>query len=336
MDQSQVFSSVWNELKDGKCLGIFPEGGSHDQTDLLPLKVGVAICGLGAMSKYKDTKIKVVACGLKYFHPNRFRSKMIIEFSTPFEVDQELVREYERDKRTACSKYLAEVEKKMRSVTFSAPNYQELRAIYLARKLYLPTIHEKDFTEEDINDLYKRFFKGYNAMREEPEVQKLMKEVYSYGAELKSLGIRDSQVFEVEFHTSDLIKKGLVSLIRLLMSLVFVLPGLLTLMPLGLLNRYLAERERVSALKRSTVKVAGVDVMASTKILSSFVLYPLTCGFFTLLLFYIQYAYSALAMKDIIVNCIWFLIFYPLYNYICVRSIDGVMGNYNNLFVRVY
>jgi len=98
VDQSQVFAKVWEELKNGKNLGIFPEGGSHDQTNLLPLKVGVAICGLGAMSKYKDTKIKVVACGLKYFNPSKFRSKMILEFSTPFEVDSKLVEEYQEDK----------------------------------------------------------------------------------------------------------------------------------------------------------------------------------------------------------------------------------------------
>ncbi len=34
-----MFSYVEEALANGKCLGIFPEGGSHDNTDLLPLKV---------------------------------------------------------------------------------------------------------------------------------------------------------------------------------------------------------------------------------------------------------------------------------------------------------
>ena len=34
-------------LGSGRCLAIFPEGGSHDQTHLLPLKAGVALMGLG-------------------------------------------------------------------------------------------------------------------------------------------------------------------------------------------------------------------------------------------------------------------------------------------------
>jgi len=87
---------------------------------------------------------------------------MILEFSSPFTVDSALVTEYEKDKRTACSKLLLQVEAKLRSVTFTAPNFKELRSIYLARKLYLPSSKENEYTDVEINDLYKRFFKGYN------------------------------------------------------------------------------------------------------------------------------------------------------------------------------
>lgn len=34
-----MFSNVEKTLAQGHNLGIFPEGGSHDRTDLLPLKV---------------------------------------------------------------------------------------------------------------------------------------------------------------------------------------------------------------------------------------------------------------------------------------------------------
>jgi glycerol-3-phosphate O-acyltransferase / dihydroxyacetone phosphate acyltransferase len=39
VDQSKTFSAVHDALANGQCIGIFPEGGSHDNTDLLPLKV---------------------------------------------------------------------------------------------------------------------------------------------------------------------------------------------------------------------------------------------------------------------------------------------------------
>lgn len=120
------------------------------------------------------------------------------------------------------------------------------------------------------------------------------------------------------------------------MSLIFVLPGLLTLGPLHLLNKILAERERIRALKKSQVKIYGADVMGSTKIVTSFMLYPLLCIFWTLLLFVVQLYFGGLAFSASLVNCIWFVIFFPLYSYICVRSIDGVADNYNNLAIRIY
>jgi hypothetical protein len=38
IDQSRVYNAVFQRLNERECVGIFPEGGSHDRTDLLPLK----------------------------------------------------------------------------------------------------------------------------------------------------------------------------------------------------------------------------------------------------------------------------------------------------------
>ena len=38
VDQSWVYDAVFERLQLGGCVGIFPEGGSHDRTELLPLK----------------------------------------------------------------------------------------------------------------------------------------------------------------------------------------------------------------------------------------------------------------------------------------------------------
>jgi glycerol-3-phosphate O-acyltransferase/dihydroxyacetone phosphate acyltransferase len=48
-----MFASVWEALKNKDCIGIFPEGGSHDRHELLPLKAGICIMALGAMQKYR-------------------------------------------------------------------------------------------------------------------------------------------------------------------------------------------------------------------------------------------------------------------------------------------
>lgn len=38
VDQTKVYDAVFRRLSKGGCIGIFPEGGSHDRTELLPLK----------------------------------------------------------------------------------------------------------------------------------------------------------------------------------------------------------------------------------------------------------------------------------------------------------
>lgn len=38
VDQTEVYNAVFERLNAGGCIGIFPEGGSHDRTELLPLK----------------------------------------------------------------------------------------------------------------------------------------------------------------------------------------------------------------------------------------------------------------------------------------------------------
>jgi glycerol-3-phosphate O-acyltransferase/dihydroxyacetone phosphate acyltransferase len=38
VDQTMVYNEVFKRLNQGGCIGIFPEGGSHDRPELLPLK----------------------------------------------------------------------------------------------------------------------------------------------------------------------------------------------------------------------------------------------------------------------------------------------------------
>ena len=60
LDHHQVYEKVFERLNAGGAIGIFPEGGSHDNPHLIPLKAGVTVMALGAMDKYQD--LKVCAC----------------------------------------------------------------------------------------------------------------------------------------------------------------------------------------------------------------------------------------------------------------------------------
>ena len=127
LDQTHVYQSVMSRLISGSSIGIFPEGGSHDRSELLPIKAGVSIMALGAMASDPNCNISIIACGLKYFKPQKFRSQVIVEFSRPYRITQELVEKYKKNKREACGELLVEVEKKMREVTMNATSYKELK-----------------------------------------------------------------------------------------------------------------------------------------------------------------------------------------------------------------
>ena len=90
---------------------------------MLPIKAGVSIMALGALARDPNAKISIIACGLKYFKPQKFRSQVVVEFSRPYRIPPEMIELYKKNKRQACGDLLAEVEKRMKDVTLSAPSY---------------------------------------------------------------------------------------------------------------------------------------------------------------------------------------------------------------------
>lgn len=109
LDYSDLYKCVWEGLKNGACIGIFPEGGSHDRSELLPLKAGICIMALGAMEKY-GISVTLVSCGFTYYQPEKFRSKVIMEYGHPYVIPQEMVDLYRTDKRKAIASLLSDVE----------------------------------------------------------------------------------------------------------------------------------------------------------------------------------------------------------------------------------
>ena len=57
------------------------------------------------------------------------------------------------EKRKAVSLFLNGLRDRMHEVTLTAPSYNELQAIYMARNLYLPK-NIQNLTDEQENDIY--------------------------------------------------------------------------------------------------------------------------------------------------------------------------------------
>ncbi len=197
LDQGQVFDAVQLALSRGACIGIFPEGGSHDNTDLLPLKVGVAAIALGAQEKY-GVSVPIVPVGLTYFRGDRFRGRALVEYGEPLRITRELAQQYKENKRQACQTLLSQVEEGMRAVLVTATDYGELKLLHTTRRLYQRS--PSSLSTRVRQDLSRRFSVGLRLLREKgggalPEdCQGLQKRIEAYQEALDRWGLKDYQV----------------------------------------------------------------------------------------------------------------------------------------------
>eukprot|EP00735_Rhodelphis_limneticus_P011225 TRINITY_DN4297_c0_g1::TRINITY_DN4297_c0_g1_i1::g.7943::m.7943 TRINITY_DN4297_c0_g1::TRINITY_DN4297_c0_g1_i1::g.7943 ORF type:complete len:661 (-),score=124.27,sp/Q9P7P0/YOL4_SCHPO/33.22/2e-84,Acyltransferase/PF01553.16/3.5e-14 TRINITY_DN4297_c0_g1_i1:59-2041(-) len=273
VDQTGVFEEVYRRLNENKCIGIFPEGGSHDRTDFLPLKAGVALMALGAMEKY-GCDVKIVPCGLTYFAGNRFRSDVIVDFGKAFSVRKELLDAYKAgDKRTPVAELLKEVEARMRETLITTPSYEELQMVKIMRRLYQPSnvkLHPMHYLK-----LNQRIAHLYSQIRADStgKFEPMMRRIQIYIDELKKASLRDYQVGpEIDVGWASILLLERVGYLMLL--LIPAIPGAILGAPIALFANQQAEKERKKALAASTVKISARDVVASYRLMVAVMLTP--------------------------------------------------------------
>ncbi|KAK3711068.1 Glycerol-3-phosphate/dihydroxyacetone phosphate acyltransferase [Vermiconidia calcicola] len=274
VDQSKVYEDVFRRLREGGCIGIFPEGGSHDRTELLPLKAGVAVMALGAMAENPDCGVRIVPCGMNYFHPHKFRSRCVIEFGKPIAVPPELVEQYKSgNRREPVQALLNTVTKGLQSVTTLAPDYDTLMLIQAVRRLYNPK--GKSLPLSMVVELNRRLMKGYEAYKDDPRVVSLRKDVLAYNKQLFHLGIRDHQVGYSKHAWYKVCFLLIWRFFKLCCLSLAVLPGTVLFAPVFVAGKLISIKKSREALAASTVKIRARDVIATWKILVTLALTPI-------------------------------------------------------------
>ena len=82
---------------------------------------------LGAVAANPDCNLKIVPCGMNYFHAHKFRSRAVIEFGTPLDVPPDLVEEFKTgSRREAIGRMLEHIYNALVSVTVTSPDYDTL------------------------------------------------------------------------------------------------------------------------------------------------------------------------------------------------------------------
>lgn len=74
-----------------------------------------------------DSGLKIIPCGMNYFHAHKFRSRAVVEFGAPIDVPIELIDLYRRgERREATSQLLQIVYQALVAVTVTSPDYDTL------------------------------------------------------------------------------------------------------------------------------------------------------------------------------------------------------------------
>lgn len=282
VDQKQVYQRVFDHLSDGNCIGIFPEGGSHDRTDLLPLKAGVAIMALGAMNNNPNCNVKIVPCGMNYFNAHKFRSRAVIEFGHPIEIPKDLVKKYANPEtnRESVKDLLDLITTGLKAVTVTCEDFETLMVIQAARRLYAGNFAQY-LPLPLVVEMNRRLVLGYQTFKNEPEIQSVKEKVLKYNESLKQLNLPDHYVEDCdESQKLKLLPIFLFRICKLVFLFSLSLPGATLFSPVFLSAKLFSQKKAKEALAKSMVKIKANDVVATWKILVGMGIAPIVYSFY--------------------------------------------------------
>ena len=80
-----MFAACYDALAGDATIVLFPEGQSHSESELQPLKTGAARIALGAARQHSELGVRFVPVGLKFGTRERFRSRVLLTIGEPID-----------------------------------------------------------------------------------------------------------------------------------------------------------------------------------------------------------------------------------------------------------
>lgn len=276
----EMFVAARKLLAKGGTIGICPEGVSHDEPGLRPIKTGAARISLAAVSTGEVSELKIVPTGLYYTSKTSFRSSALMYFGEPIHVWPVDLDSDGNPPRVAVRELSAQIETALREVILDAQHEEALNTITRAERIFSAARND-DAGDSLANELQlqQRFIKAYTVLREsEPDrLRKLEVRMLRFEEELKQAGV-DPEELSPPNSTADVFFHLITRFFFFVLLVVPATLGTLVHYPAYRLGGYLATRlSRVSE-----------DVMSTIKIISAMLLFPLTWCLVTLSLYWLS------------------------------------------------
>lgn len=121
---TEAFQAILDVLEGKGTVLIFPEGTTHSNPELVPLRTGAARLALAASDDRGIRGVRIVAVGLVFEDKSRPRSRLLVQFGTPLELDAWLASRSPNDDAHA-QHLTAEIDRMLRAVTLNFRTHDE-------------------------------------------------------------------------------------------------------------------------------------------------------------------------------------------------------------------
>ena len=235
----ESFSRCHEELAGGGIVAIFPEGVSHDEPQLQPLKTGAARILLEAETRFGPLGCRVLPVGLLFEERGRFRSRALVVVGVPIDPAEE-VELARRDESTAVRLLTERITEGLERVTLNYRSWEESRLVERGARILevdaLELPRERRLAAEF--DARRSLLDGLDELRRSHprEVVAAVEAARAYDHLLLLAGLRDEQVI-----ASYPLHRLLGSLARMAVSSALTLPvailgALLNLLPFSVVE----------------------------------------------------------------------------------------------------
>lgn len=262
----ETFEKARGVLAGGGVLALFPEGTSHDEARLKPLKTGAARIALGASAALGEgSPLLVVPIGLFFTRKSVFRSDALLVVGEPFPAPHVPLEEETGEPPAGPVRDLTgRIREALDAVTLQA---DEREALDLAARAEEVLTGEEPGLSESF-DLQRRLLAGYAALRARrpAETARLLRRLRRFSATLDAAGLSARDLSPGSYRPARVALATARTAALVLLLLPLALPGALLHAPAYHLCGFLSRR------------LFGADeaVVATVKLAAALLLYPLT------------------------------------------------------------
>ncbi|HUQ19797.1 MAG TPA: 1-acyl-sn-glycerol-3-phosphate acyltransferase [Gemmatimonadaceae bacterium] len=255
-------------LSSGGVIAIFPEGASHGDPKLRPLKTGAARIALGAAAGIRGEPLRIAPVGIYYTAKGIFRSSALLYFGETIAVKSEPLGADNEPTAESVRSLTAKIQSALADVTLQADEREALALVAQTEEVLSSEDPTSDERLVDRFELRRRIMAGYTTMREHApdRLASISSRVAQYVSELEQSGL-DPRTLKPQGSTAVVAKTP--GVVREVDLLVFVFP----LAIIGTILNYPVYR--LVGFITARLSRDDDDIVATIKMIAGALLFPL-------------------------------------------------------------